>query len=76
MKSTVKDDATLTGAQLLWRPRNLVVILVFYGVLVLLRTCLISVIRINASTVCNFSFHCWAIERLYHTRAALSFKDR
>jgi hypothetical protein len=76
MKSTVKDDATLTGASLLWRPRNLVVFVFFYVVLVLLRTCLISVIRINGATAGNFALHCWAMERLYQVRALLNFKDR
>ena len=76
MKRAVEDDATLTGAALLWHPRNLVAFVFIYIILVLRRAGLTVAIRINAATVMNFPFHCWAAERLYYTRALLNFKDR
>lgn len=37
--------------------------------------CLTAIIRINAITIRDFSFHCRAVEILYQTRALLSLKD-
>ena len=69
------DNDPITGVSFLRRPRNLVVAVFFYVTLVMFKTCLVSMIKINAATVMDLSFHLRAAELLYQTRILLGLKD-
>jgi hypothetical protein len=73
--SIEQDKTSLTGSSCFRSPRNIAVWLFFYVFLTMFKVCLTSMIKINAATVGDFSFHCRAMELLYHTRALLSMKD-
>lgn len=72
-----EDRATLTGASLLRRPRNLLGFAVSYVVLMCCWVCLTCLLRLNDATGKEFSDHWRASIRLYMTRVLLNqIKDR
>lgn len=70
-----RDNSTLTMANIILAPRNLVVVAFFYISLVLFKSGLILMIRINSVTLHNFEFHYNAIELLHKVKVLLNLKD-
>lgn len=71
----VPDNTTFTVAQIVMSPKILAVAAFFYIVLTIFRICLVSMIRINRVTFCDFAFHWRAMELLHTTRILLHMKD-
>lgn len=75
MPEPERDNTTFTMAQVCRRPRAMAITVFFCVFLVLFKICLISMIRINAATVCDYDFHWWAMGLLLQTRELLKMKD-
>jgi hypothetical protein len=69
-----RDNTTFTVRQFIGPRRKLAGAIFFYVFLVLFRASLVSMIRINQSTLCNFDFHCRMMELLHLTQQLLSMK--
>ncbi len=73
-RSHARDNTTFTAWQFLGPANKVAKAVCFYAFLVLFRACLVAMLRINRITLCNFEFHCAAINLLQQTTELLNIK--
>ena len=73
--SAPRDNSTFTSAQFIGTWRKIVCVIFYYVVLMLFRACLVLSLRLNKVTVCNFEFHCAAMDMLHTTTALLNMRN-